>query len=57
MNDSKVLVVLTKSSMCYVPIDDPPQMVINKLAEVSAGVCRDAFSHLPQDKFWKILES
>ena len=35
MNDSKVLVVLTKSSRCYVPIDDPPQIVINKLAEVS----------------------
>ena len=35
MNESKVLVVLTKSSRCYVPIDDPPQIVINKLAEVS----------------------
>ena len=35
MNNSKVLVVLTKSSRCYVPIDDSPQIVINMLAEVS----------------------
>ena len=34
MNESKVLLVLTKSSRCYIPIDDPPQVVINKIAEV-----------------------
>ena len=35
MNESKVMLVLTKSSRCYIPIDDPPQVVINKIAEVN----------------------
>ena len=34
MNESKVILVLRKSSRCYIPIDDPPQGVVNKIAEV-----------------------
>ena len=34
MNDSKCLHVLTQSGRCYVPIDDPPEVVIRKITEV-----------------------
>ena len=34
MNDSKCLHVLAQSGRCYVPIDDPPEVVIRKITEV-----------------------